>query len=110
MEEKKEAIYQPEEAKLAIKKKFVAQGDFLIFEEKLFDEMLDKVLELDAAFMEQAEESADGFYNDDEAFDALVKGMQEAFPENKMYMMRFVEDYMEYNEQYLDEAGLIDWE
>ncbi|MBQ2770249.1 MAG: hypothetical protein IJF41_03325 [Clostridia bacterium] len=109
MEEKKEAIYQPEEAKLAIKKKFVAQGDFLIFEEKLFDEMLDKIVDMDAAYMKTVEEG-DGFYDDDKAFDAMVKGMQEAFPENKMYMMRFVEDYMEYNEQYMDEAGLIDWE
>lgn len=109
MEEKKEAIYQPEEAKLAIKKKFVAQGDFLIFEEKLFDEMLEKIVDMDAAYMKTVEES-DGFYDDDKAFDAMVKGMQEAFPENKMYMMRFVEDYMEYNEQYMDEAGLIDWE
>ena len=109
MEEKKEAIYQPEEAKLAIKKKFVAQGDFLIFEEKLFDEMLDKIIAMDAAYMKTVEES-DGFYDDDKAFDAMVKGMQEAFSEHKMYMMRFVEDYMEYNEQYMDEAGLIDWE
>ena len=49
-------------------------------------------------------------YDDDQAFEYMMKGLQEAFPEQKMYAMRFVEDDMEYDEAYLESAGLIDWE
>ena len=49
-------------------------------------------------------------YDDDQAFDYMMKGLQAAFPEQKMYAMRFVEDYMEYDEAYLESAGLIDGE
>ena len=40
----------------------------------------------------------------------VMQKLQEAFPEQKMYAMRFVEDYMEYDEAYLESVGLIDWE
>ena len=49
-------------------------------------------------------------YDDDKAFDYMMEKLQAAFPEQKMYAMRFVEDYMEYDEAYLESAGLIDWE
>ena len=40
----------------------------------------------------------------------MMEKLQASFPEQKMYVMRFVEDYMEYDEAYLESAGLIDWE
>ena len=43
-------------------------------------------------------------------FEYMMEKLQAAFPEQKMYAMRFVEDYMEYDEAYLESAGLIDWE
>jgi hypothetical protein len=36
--------------------------------------------------------------------------MSAQFADHKMYMLRLVEDYMDYNERYLDSLGLIDWE
>ena len=36
--------------------------------------------------------------------------MSAQFADLKMYMLRLVEDYMDYNERYLDSLGLIDWE
>ena len=49
-------------------------------------------------------------YDDDKAFEYMMEKLQASFPEQKMYVMRFVEDYMEYDEAYLESAGLIDWE
>ena len=49
-------------------------------------------------------------YDDDAAFDFMDEKMNERYPAQKMYLMRFVEDYMDYCEQYLDSIGAIDWE
>ena len=92
----------------SILNKFIEQGDFCIFDEAVLGEMVGKALTLDEAYASGLKD--DAYYDDDEAFDYLLKGMQEAFPDQKMYMMRFVEDYMEYDEAYLESAGLIDWE
>ena len=105
-----EQEYSVENAKKFIKERFVAQGDFLIFKEEIFDSMLDRIVELDEEFMESTGVNDGDVYDDDKAFDYLFEGMQKSFEEQKMYCMRFVEDYMDYSEQYLDSIGAIDWE
>jgi len=98
------------EAKRFIAEKFAAQGDFNILPRDVFDKMLEKVMALDETFMAETGVDDGAVYDDDQAFDYMMKGLQAAFPEQKMYAMRFVEDYMEYDEAYLESAGLIDWE
>lgn len=105
-----EQEYSIENAKKFIKEKFVAQGDFLIFKEEIFDSMLDRIVALDEEFMETSGVNDGEVYDDDKAFDYLFEGMQKAFEEQKMYCMRFVEDYMDYSEQYLESIGAIEWD
>ena len=102
--------YSKADARAYIADKFVQQGDFNILPRDVFDKMLDKVMELDEGFMAEVGVNDGAVYDDDQAFEYLMKRLQEAFPEQKMYAMRFVEDYMEYDEAYLESAGLIDWE
>ena len=102
--------YSKAEARAYIANKFSEQGDFNILPKDVFEKMLDKVLELDEAFMAETGVNDGQVYDDDQAFEYMMKGLQEAFPEQKMYAMRFVEDYMEYDEAYLESAGLINWE
>ncbi len=102
--------YSKAEARAYIANKFSEQGDFNILPKDVFEKMLDKVMELDEAFMAETGVNDGQVYDDDQAFEYMMKGLQEAFPEQKMYAMRFVEDYMEYDEAYLESAGLIDWE
>lgn len=97
-------------ARAYIIERFARQGDFLIFGEDAIAEMTAQAMALDEAFIHDTDADGEGFYDDDAAFDYMLQGMQRAFPEHKMYMMRFVEDYMDYNEEYLDAQGLIDWE
>ena len=102
--------FNKDEARRFIAEKFAAQGDFNILPKDVFEKMLDKVMALDEAFMAESGVNDGAVYDDDQAFDYMMKGLQAAFPEQKMYAMRFVEDYMEYDEAYLESAGLIDWE
>ena len=105
-----EQEYSIENAKKYIKQRFVEQGDFLILKEEVFDRMLDRAVELDEAFMEQSGVNDGEVYDDDKAFEYLFEEMQKSFEEQKMYCMRFVEDYLDYSEQYLESIGAIDWE
>ena len=105
-----EARYDAEKAKAFIVGKFVEQGDFMLFGEKVITDMTASVMALDEAFIRETDADGAGFYDDDAAFDYMLGRMQQSFPEHKMYMMRFVEDYMDYNEQYLDSLGVIEWE
>ena len=102
--------YSKSEARAYIAGKFVEQGDFSILPKDVFEKMLDKVMEMDEAFMAETGVNDGAVYDDDQAFEYMMKALQAAFPEQKMYAMRFVEDYMEYDEAYLESAGLIDWE
>ena len=102
--------FNKDEARRFIAEKFAAHGDFNILPKDVFERMLDKVMDLDEAFMAESGVDDGAVYDDDQAFDYMMKGLQAAFPEQKMYAMRFVEDYMEYDEAYLESAGLIDWE
>ena len=100
----------PNEARAFIADKFREQGDFNILPKDVFERMLDAVMALDEAFMAESGVNECAVYDDDQAFDYMMRKLQEAFPEQKMYAMRFVEDYMEYDEAYLERAGLIEWE
>ena len=103
--------YNETEAKAYILGCFREQGDFSeIVDEKTLDEMVSAVMACDAAFMKQSGADEGAVYDDDEAYDYMHEKMSAQFAEHKMYMLRLVEDYMDYNERYLDSLGLIDWE
>ena len=102
--------YSKASAKAFIANKFAEQGDFNILPKDVFERMLDTVMDLDEAFMAENGVNDGAVYDDDQAFEYMMAKLQAAFPEQKMYAMRFVEDYMEYDEAYLESVGLIDWE
>jgi hypothetical protein len=103
--------YNEAEAKAYILNCFREQGDFAaITDEKTLDEMVNAVMAHDAAFMKSSGADEGAVYDDDEAYDYMHEKMSEQFADLKMYMLRLVEDYMDYNERYLDSLGLIDWE
>ena len=102
--------YSVENAKKFIKQRFMEQGDFLILKEEVFDRMLDRIVELDESFMETTGVNDGEVYDDEKAFEYMFAEMQKSFEEQKMYCMRFVEDYMDYSEAYLDSIGAIEWD
>lgn len=108
MEEKE---YSPAEARAYILDLFTKQGDFLeIVTADELGALVDEVMALDEAFMEKNGCNEGEVYDDDDAFDAMFEEMGKRHEPIKMYMMRLVEDYMDYNEQYLDSIGAIEWD
>lgn len=103
--------YDKAEAKAYIQDCFEKQGDFReVTDAKTFGSMLDAVMALDEAFMHETRADEGEVYDDDAAYDYMHERMVERFPDYKMYMLRLVEDYMDYSERYLESLGLIDWE
>lgn len=99
-----------EDARAYLLRRLKEQGDYDFLPEGVLETMLDKLMELDEAFMHRTGVDAGEPYDDDAAQEALFAGMGEAFPAYRMYMMRLTEDYLDYNEEYLEETGAIDWE
>lgn len=104
------ADYSREDAHVYIAECFTKQGDFSILPEAVFEKMLQRVIELDDEYMKENGVDEGGVYDDDEAFDFMFDKLQKEFSNEKMYCMRFVEDYMDYSERYLDSIGAIEWE
>lgn len=111
MEQTEDRAYDAAEAKAFIRDRFIEQGDFLeIVDDETLDAFICAAMALDEAFMHETGADDGRVYDDDAAFDYMHEGMMLRFPNHRMYMLRLVEDYMDYNEAYLDSLGLIDWE
>ena len=72
--------------------------------------MVGAALTYDEAFMAESGVDEGELYDDDAAYDYLHDHLSGQFPEYEMYIMRFVDDYMDFNEQYLESIGAIEWE
>ena len=104
-----EKLFNEEEAIAFILNKFKEQGDFSFVDEKLFRDMVQDIQNMDAQYIEQCE-SEDAVYDDDEAYERIYSAMTAKYPDFKTYMMRLVDDYLGYSEEYLESVGAIDWE
>ncbi|MDL2235728.1 hypothetical protein LJC07_06215 [Christensenellaceae bacterium OttesenSCG-928-L17] len=98
------------EAKEYMLNKYREQGDYAFLPAGLLEEMVEKIQALDEAFMERSGVNNGAAYDDDAAASALFAGMKEAFAEYTMYLQRFTDDYLDYNEEYLESIGAIEWE
>ncbi len=101
------AIIDRNEMKAYILNKFETEGDFAFLKEGELRDMVETMLDLDAAY---AESIGEGVYDDDEAYDALYEAMQKKYPDYKMYCMRLAEDYLDFSEEYLVSIDAIEWE
>lgn len=86
-----------------------AQADYSFMPEGKLAEIVEKLMELDAAYMRVAGVNDGEEYDDDAAYEALFSGVSQAFPEYKMYTMKLTEDFLDGNEAYLESIGAIEW-
>ncbi len=98
-----------EEARAFIMDCLTKQKDYDFLPAGVLEEMVQRLITLDEAFMLQTGVNDGAEYDDDAALTAIFEGMSAAFPEHKMYMMRLTEDYLDYNEEYLESIGAIEW-
>lgn len=91
--------------------KYLEKGDFpQVMDEETLSKMIGAALTYDEAFMSETGVDQGEVYDDDKAFDYLNSHLVSQFPDQKMYILRFVEDYMDYNELYLESIGAIEWD
>ena len=97
-----------EEAKAYIAEKFRNPGDFDFISETDFSKMLDTLLALDSAYLQEIGDEAP--YDEDIIFDRMHAELVKQHPKLKTYLMRFVDDYMDFMEQYLVSIDAVEWE
>ena len=91
--------------------KFQEKGEFpQVMDKEILSSMVGAALTYDEAFMSETGVDQGEIYDDDKAFDYLESHLAAQFPDQKMYVLRFVEDYMDYNELYLESIGALEWE
>ncbi|MCR5611127.1 MAG: hypothetical protein K6F68_04765 [Clostridiales bacterium] len=102
-----EEIFDKNEALANIRTKFENQGDFDFMKPEELSAALTKLIAIDSAYMQDL---GDEPYDEDVIYDRLFAAANETLPQYKTYLMRLVDDYMDFMEQYLVEAGIIEWE
>jgi hypothetical protein len=102
-----EDIFEIGEAVKDIKKRFDNQGDFDFMKPEELESVIEKLVSIDHGYMADL---GDEPYDEDFIYDKLMACANEALPQYKTYIMRLVDDYMDFMEQYLVDAGVIEWE
>ncbi len=90
--------------------KFTVEGDFSFLKEGELNQIVDDLIALDGEYMVSSGADQGADYDDDDAYDHIFAGMQQKWPDYKMYAMRLAEDYLDFAEEYLESVGAIEWE
>lgn len=96
------------QAKQYIAGKFKNQGDFDFIPEQEFSAMLDELIDIDSKYLDEIGE--DKPYDEDEVFDRMLAALNRKYPNYKTYLMRLVDDYMDFMEEYLVSIDAVEWE
>lgn len=88
--------------------KFNKQGDFSFMKPEELAGAVNMMLGIDAIYIAQLGD--DGIYDEDVVYEKLYKAVCTGYSAYKPYLMRLVDDYMDFLEQYLVETGSIEWE
>ena len=82
-------------------------------------ELIPQMIDADMAYMEQAGVldadgyAGDNYYEDDEAFEFMVERLvaqNDLSPEQAVKVASLIDDYMDYQQQFLESCGMVDWE
>lgn len=82
-------------------------------------ELIPQIIQADMAYMEEAgvldEEgyAGEGYYEDDEAFEYMVEKIvstNDLTPEQAVKVASLIDDYMDYQQQFLESKGMVEFE
>ncbi|MCH5279008.1 MAG: hypothetical protein J1E60_04380 [Christensenellaceae bacterium] len=88
--------------------KFKNQGDFDFMNEEELNGLINLLLGIDAIYLEEIGE--DGVYDEDVVYERMLKAASTGYSRYKTYLMRFIDDYMDFMEQYLVSIDAVEWE
>lgn len=90
-----------------IKENFDNEGDFSFMKPEELEGIITRFVGIDYDYMEKL---GDEPYDEDEVYARLEEAANEQLPEYKTYLMRLCDDYMDFMEQYMVDAGLVEWD
>lgn len=96
------------QARAFIAEKFRNQGDFDFMSDEDLNALIDALLCVDAAYLEEIGD--DGVYDEEVVYERMVKRVSKGFDKYQTYLMRFIDDYMDFMEQYLVSIDAVEWE
>ncbi|MBQ1893161.1 MAG: hypothetical protein II155_03555 [Clostridia bacterium] len=102
-----EELFDIAAAKAKIQENFDNEGDFSFMKPEELALVIGRLVDVDHAYMV---EIGDDTYDEDVIYDRLIAAANETAPQYKTYLMRLVEDYMDFMEQFLVDEGLLEWE
>lgn len=97
-----------EQARSYIAAKFRAQGDFDFMNDEELEGIINLLLGIDAIYLDEVGE--DGVYDEDTVYERMISAASTGYSRYQTYLMRFVDDYIDYMEQYLVSIGAVEWE
>lgn len=83
--------------------------------EPLMHALIDLAMQAELDYLRQAgilegDTFGDGEYDEEDAYDFIVDHVSKAMPEADFYTLTdYIEHYLEYHDQYLQEIGLLEW-
>ena len=102
-----EELFDKAAAAAKIKENFDNEGDFSFMKPEELEGVIARFVGIDYDYMA---ELGDEPYDEDVVYERLEAAANEQLPQYKAYLMRLVDDYMDFMEQYLVDAGLVEWE
>lgn len=102
-----EELFDKAAAAAKIKENFDNEGDFSFMKPEELEGVIARFVAIDHDYMAGL---GDEPYDEDEIYAKLETAGHEQLPQYKAYIMRLVDDYMDFMEQYLVDEGLVEWE
>ena len=96
-------------AKDFIAGKFRNAGDFDFIPDEQLEEIISALVAMDDEYRRKIAED-DSPYDEEYVYELMLKSVSSKFSRYQTYLMRLVDDYMDFMEQYLVSIDAVEWE
>lgn len=96
-------------AKDFIAGKFRNAGDFDFIPDEQLEEIISALVAIDDEYLRKIAED-DSPYDEEYVYEYMLKSVSSKFSRYQTYLMRLVDDYMDFMEQYLVSIDAVEWE
>jgi len=91
------------------KTKFRNAGDFDFIPDEQLEEIISALVAIDDKYLRKIAED-DSPYDEEYVYEHMLKSVSSKFSRYQTYLMRLVDDYMDFMEQYLVSIDAVEWE
>ena len=102
-----EEMFDRDEAVKYVMNDLYIEGDFDFMKPEELESAISAFVDIDYKYMQELGEEP---YDEDAVYEMLLAAANERLPQYKTYLMRLVEDYMDFMEQFLVDEGYVEWE